>query len=121
MKLNDTMVLNILSTLCPNWDSTRSKASLSELTKRDIYYNREKTGCYVELANQLVTIKCDFKNDLLMFDTNWDARGVGNYSLREVIPELAGKSKPQSKPKKHTNYIDELLTKYGRANNETKD
>lgn len=44
MKLNDTMVLNILSTLCPNLDSTRAKASLSELTKRDIYYNREKQG-----------------------------------------------------------------------------
>lgn len=121
MKLNDTMVLNILSSLCPNWDSTRAKANLSKLTKRDIYYNREKTGCYVELANQLVNIECDFKNDLLTFGTNWDTRGAEIYSLQEVLPELAVKSKSQSKPKKHNNYIEELLTKYGRNNNETTD
>ena len=69
MKLNDTMVLNILSTLCPNWDT----------------------------------------------------RGAEIYSLKEVLPELAVKSKAQSKPKKHNNYIEELLTKYGRNNNETTD
>lgn len=141
MKLNDTMVFNILSALCPNWDITRSDPSLSELAKRNIYYNREKTGCYVELANQLVNIECDFKNNLLWFDTNWDARGGDTYSLKEILPELAKKSKPKSKkhntsndketeqilnqmnkyhkirkrkPKEHKNQVDELIDRFGR-------
>lgn len=108
MKLNDDMVFNILSALCPSWDITRSDPSLSELAKRDIYYNKEKTGCYVELASQLVNIECDFKNDLLWFDSNWDARGGGTYSLKEILPELAKKSKikPKPKPKKHNTSND---------------
>lgn len=116
MKLNDTMVFNILSALCPNWDITRSDLSLSELAKRNIYYNREKTGCYVELPDQLVSIECNFENDLLLFDTNWDARGAGTYSLKGILPELAKKSKPKSKPKpkEHKNQVDELINRFGR-------
>lgn len=121
MKLNDNMVFNILSTLCPDWDSIKSDSGLSELTKRDIYYNSERTSCYVELPTQLAHIECDFKNDLLVFGTNWDTRGDGIYNLKEVLPELVDKSKSQPKSKKRTNYIEELLTKYGRGNNETTD
>lgn len=105
MKLNDTMVFNILSALCPKWDSSRLDSSLKELSERGIYYNREKTSCFVTLPDQLVTIKCDFKNGILFFSiTNWNARSVSSYSLEDVFPELAKKSKikPKASPKKHS-------------------